>query len=90
MTAPLELSMEALLAEDGMPVSAGLPDGLRRQLEQVAAAREQRDRAAEKRRRVERLLAQIGEHEARIRELHDQLREAVRDYTEAAAGLPAA
>ncbi len=90
MTIPNQLSMEALLAEDGLDVRAGLPEEMRKGLDRLNAARTRTDRAKEKRARMERVLASIEEHEARIAELQKELQEAMRDYAASVFGTPVA
>ena len=90
MTIPNQLSMEALLAEDGLDVRAGLPEEMRKDLDRLNAARMRTDRVKEKRARMERVLASIEEHEARIVDLQKELQEAMRDYAASVFGTPAA
>jgi hypothetical protein len=90
MTAPDERWMATVLAENGMDVRAGLPEEMRRDLDKLNAARTRTEPAREKRERMERILASINEHEARIRELQKELADAMRDYAAAVLGTPAA
>jgi hypothetical protein len=90
MNDPINLSMEALMAEDGMDVRAGLPEVLRKDLDKLNTARTRTEPAKEKRERVERILASINEREAQIKELQKELAEAMRDYAAAVLGAPAA
>jgi hypothetical protein len=77
---PNEPSMETLLAEDGMCVTAGLPEEMRRDLDKLNAARDRVERGKAERERREMLLAQINDHEAKIVELQKELAEAMRAY----------
>lgn len=90
MSEPLYVSMEALLAEDGQEVRAGLPEEMRQGLDKLNAARTRTEPAKDKRERMERILANIHEHEAQIKELQKELVEAMRDYAAAVLGPPAA
>ena len=83
MTNPDDLSMATLLAEDGMPMSAGLPESLRRDLEHLNALRKRSEQAKAKRERVEQLLA-------RIEELQKELKDVMREYLDATTDTPAA
>jgi SMC interacting uncharacterized protein involved in chromosome segregation len=74
MVNPDDISMATLLAEDGMPVSAGLPEAMRRDLVRLNVARRQFEQARSKRERLEQLIAEIAEHEAQIEKLQDALR----------------
>jgi hypothetical protein len=72
--------METLLAEDGMCVTAGLPEEMRRDLDKLNAARDRVERGRAERERMEKLLAQINDHESKIAELQKELAEAMRAY----------
>jgi chromosome segregation ATPase len=84
MTEPHQFSLEALVAEDGQCVRAGLPESLRREID---AARENSRRAKE---RVERLDRLIAEYEACLAEFQRRLQELRREHAEAIAAIPAA
>jgi prefoldin subunit 5 len=81
MTDPMMFSMEALLAEDGMCVGAGLPESVRRELDAA------RLRAKERLERLDRLIA---EYEACLAEVQRRLQELRREHAEATAASPAA
>jgi hypothetical protein len=78
MNIPNQLSLEALIAEDGMDCRAGLPEGLRQQLD---SARKREALAAGLQARADRILANIAEHEAQMAKLHEELRQVIADYT---------
>lgn len=77
MTEPHQFSLDALMAEEGLCVSAGLPESLRRQL---VAARDREEQAGALRERADRILASIAEHEAQIAKLHQELRQVLDQY----------
>lgn len=79
MTIPNQLSLEALMAEDGQPVSAGLPPPLRAAHEQIVAGADLVAQSRERRERMHRIMAQITEHETRLLELHQELQHVVRE-----------
>jgi hypothetical protein len=81
MSNSIELSMETLLAEDGMPVSAGgRRMGLAREdLERIAVRRAARDRAAA-----------VAKAETALREAEDRLSAALREYDAVLTGDPVA
>jgi hypothetical protein len=81
MTDPMMFSMEALLAEDGQCVRAGLPESLRRELDET------RRRAKERLERLDRLIA---EYEACLAEVQRRLAELRREHAEATSATPAA
>jgi hypothetical protein len=83
MTIPNQLSLEALTAEEGMYVSAGLPEGLRRDLEELKSSRSRAEQAQSKRERLEQLLASIAERQAEIVKLQEELRTVLDEYTTA-------
>jgi hypothetical protein len=76
-------SMEMLLAEGDINVSAGLPHGLRQDLDTLNALRERVERGKAEREKMERLVAAINEHTAKIAELQKELADAVRAYGDA-------
>src|ERR1700721_2951200 len=78
MTIPNQLSLEALIEEDGMDIRAGLPESLRSQLD---VARKREELAAELRARANHILANISEHEAQMAKLHEELRQVIEVYT---------
>ena len=80
MNQPHEFSLEALLDEDETCITAGLPEEMRRDLDKLNAARDRVERGKVERERMERLLAAINEHEAKIAELQKELAEAMRAY----------
>ena len=82
--------MEALLAEDGMCVTAGLPEEMRRGLDRSQCGPRSVERGKAERERMEKLLASIGEHEARIKELQQELTEAMQAYKNVMLGTVAA
>jgi len=90
MTEPHQFSLEALLAEDGQCVRAGLPESLRRDLEELNAMRKRADLVQAKRKQLEQLLANIDEHQNRLMELHEELRKAMTEYTALTIDTPAA
>ncbi len=77
MTLPDQLSLEALAADDGVWVGAGLPESLRRQLD---AGRQLEERAGVMRARADRILASIADHQAQMAKLYDELREVLNEY----------
>ena len=77
MTTPNQFPLEALMAEEGLYVGAGLPESLRRQL---AAAKDREEQAGALRERADRILASIAEHEAQIAKLHQELRQVLDEY----------
>jgi hypothetical protein len=77
---PNEPSLESLLAEDGMCVTAGLPEEMRRDLDKLNAARDRVERGKAERERMEKLLAAIEGYEAKITELQKELADAMRAY----------
>ncbi|VTU00490.1 unnamed protein product [Gemmataceae bacterium] len=81
MTEPHQFTLEALMAEEGLYVNAGLPENLRRQL---AAAKEREEQAGALRERADRILASIAEHEAQIAKLHQELRQVLDQYVPSA------
>jgi hypothetical protein len=78
MNIPNQLSLEALIAEDGMDCRAGLPESLRQQLD---ADRKREALAQELRAKADRILSNIAEHEAQVAKLHEELRQVITDYT---------
>ena len=70
MTEPHQLSMEALMAEEGLFTSAGLPDSLRAKWDAERAAREKADR----------ILNEIAVHEAALAKLHAELRQTLNEF----------
>jgi hypothetical protein len=80
MKDPILFSMESLLAEDGQEVRAGLPEEMRRDIERRDALRQRAEQAKEARAQIDRVLAAIAEHEARIAELQQELEAAMRKY----------
>jgi hypothetical protein len=82
MNEPINLSLEALLDEDGMCVSAGLPEEMRRDLDKLNAARDRVERGKAERERMDKLLAAINDHEAQIAELQKELADAMRAYAD--------
>jgi uncharacterized coiled-coil DUF342 family protein len=87
MTEPHQFSLEALLAEDGQCVRAGLPEAVRRDLPKTVENKTEMVNA--KRKQLEQLLARIDEHQARLMELHEELRKAVTEYTALTQDTPA-
>jgi hypothetical protein len=85
MTIPNQLSLEALLAEDGMDCRAGLPEGLRRQLADI---KKQKDEAHKLQERATLILASIAEHEERIVGLHEELKVIIQEYTAITNSIP--
>jgi uncharacterized coiled-coil DUF342 family protein len=81
MTEPHQFSLEALLAEDGQCVRAGLPESLRRDLEKLKVIKNRAELVQAKREQLEQLLANINEHQTRLVELHEELRKAMTEYT---------
>jgi hypothetical protein len=73
-------SMEMFLVEGDINVSAELPQGLRQDLDTLNALRERVERGKAERERMEKLLAAINEHTAKIAELQKELAAAVRAY----------
>jgi hypothetical protein len=90
MTEPHQFSLEALLAEDGQSVRAGLPEALRRDLEQLKAMRQRAELVQAKRKHLEQLLASIDEHQTQLMQLHEELRKAMTEYTALTIDIPAA
>ena len=78
MTIPNQLSLEALLEEEG-PVSAGLPIPLRPADDKLRAAQEAAAKSQERRERLNRLMAEITVQENRLKELHRELSQVVRE-----------
>ncbi|MBX9627089.1 MAG: hypothetical protein K2X82_25025 [Gemmataceae bacterium] len=90
---PFHPSMEWLLAEEGMPVTAGLPQGLRDDLDRVKAVQEPVAFSATAWGRVTGLVNEIEAQKARLAELQQELGTAVREYLGTAgkaAATPAA
>lgn len=85
MTGPIMPSMEMLRAEGDGFVAAGIPQRLRDDLDRVSAIRAWEEENKRKRERIERLMAEIAEYEARIDALRKEAAAAMWDY----AGLPA-
>jgi hypothetical protein len=79
MTGPHEFSLEALVADAGQCVSAGLPIPLRPADDALRASEAAVEGSATGRAKLEAIMARIAEHEARLRELHDELRAAIRE-----------
>jgi uncharacterized protein YPO0396 len=90
MTEPHQFSLEALLAEDGHCVRAGLPEELRSDLEKRKATQKHADLVETKRKQLEQLLASIDQHQTRLMELHEELRKAMSEYTALTIDTPAA
>ena len=82
MTIPNQLSMEALLAENGQCVSAGLPLPLRPADEQLSCGKDIVARSESRREQLERLMAEIAVEESRLKELHRELERVVRETLE--------
>lgn len=88
MTIPNQLSLEALIAEDGLCVTAGLPESLRQQLD---AGRKLEEQAGVVREKAARILTEIAVHQAEIAKLHEELRQVLREFpTPSAPFAPAA
>lgn len=85
MTGPIMPSMDMLRAEGDGFVTAGIPQGLRDDLDRANAVRAWEEGNKRKRERIERLMAEIAEHEARIDTLRKEAAAAMWDY----AGIPA-
>jgi uncharacterized coiled-coil DUF342 family protein len=88
MTEPHQFSLESLLAEDGRCVRAGLPETLRRDLEKLKVIKNRAELVQAKREQLEQLLANINEHQARLVELHEELRKAMTEYTALTTDTP--
>ena len=79
MNIPNHLSLEALLAEDGQCVSAGLPLGLRPADDQLRESEAVVEGSEAGREKLNQIMARIEEQEARLKELHEELKRAVRE-----------
>lgn len=79
MTGPHEFSLEALVADAGLWVSAGLPLPLRPADDALRVSEAAVEGSATGRAKLEAIMARIAEQEARLRELHDELRAAIRE-----------
>lgn len=93
MTEPVMPSMESLLYEGDGCVSAGLPPGLRPDLDRAKASEGRVAFSAAARERVAKLVDEIESQEARLAELQRELGAAVREYLGTAgktAATPAA
>jgi hypothetical protein len=80
MTEPHQFSMEALVAEGGTCVTAGLPEGVRRELDRRKAAQLAATLPPDKHEHLAQLLAGIAELQCKLTQLHDELRETIREY----------
>jgi hypothetical protein len=88
MNIPNQLSLEALLAEDGQCVSAGLPPGLDAADEQLRTSEALVQGSEERRERLNQIMARIAEEEAKLKELHKELEQAVRECLQPAPVRP--
>jgi hypothetical protein len=81
MKDPMMFSLEALLAEEGQFVQAGLPESLRRELDRRKAAQLASELPQDKRERLEQLLASIAEQQRKLRQLQDELHEVLNQFS---------
>lgn len=79
MNIPNQLSLEALLAENGQCISAGLPGGLRPADDQLRTSEALVEESEARRQRLNEIMARIAEEEARLKELHKELELAIRE-----------
>ncbi len=79
MNIPNHLSLEALLAEDGQCVSVGLPFGLRTADDKLRESEAMAEGSEADREKLNQIIARIEEQEARLKELHEELKQAVRE-----------
>jgi hypothetical protein len=86
MSIPNQLSLEALVAEDGMCVRAGLPESVRQELDRLNAAKNRMELARQKRDRLEQILTSVAALEAQIAALHQEYQETLKEYTAFAVG----
>lgn len=79
MNTPHDFSLEALMAEGGQCVTAGLPFGLRPADDKLRASEAVVEGSEAGRERLNQIMARIAEQEVRLKELHEELKQAVRE-----------
>ena len=90
MSIPNQLSLEALVAEDGMCVRAGLPESLRQELDRLNAAQKRMELVRQKRARLEQILSDVAALDAQIAALHNEYQATLQEYVNLAVGNTAA
>ena len=84
---PCYTSLERLIAEDGMCITAGLPEGVRRELDRLEAERKRIEQGMADRARMREFVLKAVELDAKLQETEKELAAVLREYTTRQAAL---